>query len=58
MTQLGLSDAILASWFWALAFGEGVNDLSLAKGQIVNILGILHTKNSKLSVLFIGNRSP
>ena len=45
MTQLGLSDAILASWFWALAFGEGVNDLSLAKGQIVNILGILHTKN-------------
>ena len=58
MTQVSLSNAILASWFGALAFGEEVNDLSLAKGRIVTIFGILHTKNWKLSVLIIGNRSP
>ena len=42
---MSLSNAILASWFGALAFGEEVNDLSLAKGRIVTIFGILHTKN-------------
>lgn len=48
--------------FWPPGFGhwplERKSMTFLSKGQIVNIFGILHTKNWKLSVLIIGNRSP